>query len=231
MNMSTVSETAIIVFVKAPVKGRVKTRLAQVLGDESALETYRCFVADILATLTGLDCDPRIYLHPPEAKPAVRSWLGEDYALFPQKGRTLGDKMRNALAETFAAGFTKAALMGTDIPDLPATVVSEAFEALDRFPAVIGPSTDGGYYLIGFTAEGFAPAVFADIPWSTIGVFARTAERFHSCGIRPYLLPRWADVDTADDLKRLMADCRHDAGRAPTTMTYLTSENMKGAKI
>lgn len=226
MTHSVNNTAAIILFVKAPVKGRVKTRLAKNLGDDTALGLYQCFVADMLAMLDNLDFLPHIYFYPPDAGPDVKAWLGNRYTFFPQHGATLGDKMGNAFAETFDKGFEKAVLMGTDFPDLPEAIVSEALEALDTASAVIGPSRDGGYYLIGFTADGFAPDVFADIPWSTDAVFARTCEHFQSSGIRPYILPQWLDIDTENDLRQLMANCRGHHELALRTMQYLAKKEI-----
>ncbi|MDY6823715.1 MAG: TIGR04282 family arsenosugar biosynthesis glycosyltransferase [Thermodesulfobacteriota bacterium] len=212
---------AIILFVKAPVSGQVKTRLAATLGDDTALDLYQCFVTDMLAMVESLSHPLRIYYHPPDAGPAVQRWLGDRYALFPQQGQTLGDKMQHAFSQTFDDGIEKAVLMGSDFPDLPATIVTEAMAALDTAPAVIGPATDGGYYLIGFTAAGFSPGVFSDIPWSTDAVLASTCKRFQASGIRPYILPPWLDIDTENDLKQFIANCRQTPGLAPHTMQYL----------
>ena len=224
--MNTPAEATLIVFVKAPRPGQVKTRLARFLGEAAAGELYRCFVADLLAMLAGLALVPRVYFYPAEAGAVMRDWLGEEYSLFPQQGDSLGDKMSHALAETFQAGADKAVLIGSDLPDLPPVIIKEALTALEQSPAVIGPGIDGGYYLIGFTAAGFTPAVFTDIPWSTETVFNRTMERFAAAGLRPYCLPAWADIDTAADLRRFMADGRGNPGRAPRTMAWLRSASI-----
>ncbi|MDY6904993.1 MAG: TIGR04282 family arsenosugar biosynthesis glycosyltransferase [Thermodesulfobacteriota bacterium] len=226
MTDTSTPTTATLLFVKAPVSGQVKTRLAATLGDDTALNLYQCFVADMLDKLESIHYLPRIYFHPPDAGPDVRTWLGDRYAFYEQKGRTLGDKMSNALAETFDSGIERAVLMGTDFPDLPSSIITEALTALDTAPAVIGPSTDGGYYLIGFTADGFTANVFDDIPWSTDTVFTRTCERFQSSGIGPYILPQWLDIDTEADLRQFAAGCRDNPGRAPHTMQYLTNKEM-----
>ena len=132
--------------------------------------------------------------------------------------------MKNALAETFAAGFTRAVVIGSDLPDLPPEIIDEAFDRLTAIPAVIGPSRDGGYYLIGFTAEGFAPSVFDDIPWGTETVFRKTLNRFRDQDIAPVILPVWRDIDTIEDLDDLVLTLKEVPGPATHTRAYLEQE-------
>ncbi len=222
MNSTDAERSAILIFVKAPEKGVVKTRLAATLGDEATLALYKSFVADMLAMLSGLERPLRIYFSPAGREKSVCSWLGNRYTLFPQQGRDLGEKMHNALAETFVSGVSRAILIGSDLPDLPPDIVTEAFTGLKHSPAVLGPGLDGGYYLIGFSADGFLPAVFADIPWSTAKVFARTGERFAAAGVRPQVLPPWNDIDTVADLRRLIVHARQNPSIAPHTRACLS---------
>jgi hypothetical protein len=202
--MST--DNAVIVFVKAPEKGRVKTRLAKGVGDAAALALYRCFVMDVLDMVRSTPWDLRVYYYPEKACDAVRTWLGDDLDLFPQKGATLGEKMENALAETFAAGYERAVLIGSDLPDLPSGIIDTAFTGLEQCSAAIGPSRDGGYYLIGFTAAGFTPRIFHGIPWSTDQVFDLTLARLKKYHVSNYTLPVWQDIDTREDLSFLTLD-------------------------
>lgn len=222
MNSKYIGESAIVFFLKAPGKGTVKTRLASTFGDEAALALYKSFVADMLVMLSGLEWPLRLFFSPAAQEEVVRSWLGNGYALFPQQGRDLGEKMQNALQETFAAGISRAVLLGSDLPDLPPDIITEAFSGLERSPAVLGPGLDGGYYLIGFSADGFLPGVFADIPWSTAKVLSRTGERFATAGISPRMLPPWNDIDTVDDLRRLIVYARQNPGTAPHTLACIS---------
>ena len=200
------TDNAVIVFIKAPEKGRVKTRLAKGVGDAAALELYRCFVMDVLDMVRATPWDLRVYYYPEDAYDPVRTWLGDDFDFFPQKGSNLGDKMENALADTFAAGYERAVLIGSDLPDLPSRIIDTAFKGLEQCRAAIGPSRDGGYYLIGFTATGFTPRIFHDIPWSTNQVFDMTLNRFKEYQVSHYTLPVWQDIDTQTDLSFLTLD-------------------------
>ena len=218
--------TAVIVFVKAPRAGSVKTRLARTLGNDAALGLYRRFVADILGTLGGMLGKTGIHLRigfdPPGAGQEIAGWLGSRYFLFAQRGETLGEKIHHALVSAFDAGVEKAVLIGTDIPHLSRDTIEAALDALEENDAVIGPASDGGYYLIGFDAGGYCPAVFDNIPWSTGRVFGETMERFTSCGIRPHELPVYSDIDTFGDLVEFAGNVCNNPEAASNTMAYIT---------
>ncbi len=191
----------VLLFVKAPITGQVKTRLAGDIGEEAALDLYKLFTSDILATVEEAGYALRIFFSPPEGKTILADWLPSRYHLMPQEGKDLGAKMENAFARIFAEGFSSAVLIGSDIPDLPAAIIHEAFFSLESNDAVIGPAADGGYYLIGFKKKTFLPDVFHGMPWSTRGVLSKTLpvlERALHCF---HLAPRWNDIDTLDDLR------------------------------
>ncbi len=196
-------ETEILVFAKSPRLGRVKTRLARTMGEEAALRLYRSFVADLLDTLSDIGRRVAICHHPANAEPAMRAWLGDRWIYRPQTGADLGARMANALADSFAEGAAHALVVGGDLPDLPTSVISAGFRGIETNGAVLGPARDGGYYLIGFSASAFQPAVFRDIPWGTDAVYSRTLARMAQSGLTPATLPVWSDVDTEDDLARL----------------------------
>lgn len=219
--------SVIIVFVKAPVKGKVKTRLAEAVGDTAALALYRCFAADVLAAAQSTGRDVIVYYYPARAGDQIRSWLGGEVDIFPQSGENLGEKMKNALADTFAAGFTRAFIIGSDLPDLPPEIIDDADIRLRTNPAVVGPSRDGGYYLIGFTARGFIPEVFDDIPWGTGSVFIKTLSRFRKRDIAPAILPAWRDIDTVEDLDDLTLTLKNFPGMACHTRDYLNQKEFK----
>ena len=219
------TDNAVIVFIKAPEKGRVKTRLAKGVGETAALELYRCFVMDVLDMVRSAPWALRVYFYPDNAFDRIRSWLGNDFDLFPQKGATLGDKMENALAGTLTEGYERAVLIGSDLPDLPARIVEKAFKGLEQCSAAIGPSRDGGYYLIGFTAKGFIPQIFHGIPWGTNQVFDLTLNKFKSHQISNYTLPVWHDIDTQEDLGFVNLDPA--AKTAVHTTGYLLEQGLK----
>ena len=190
----------VVVFVRAPAVGRVKTRLAKHLDPRTVMELYQAFVADVLAMLAAGGYPVVICYHPKEATAQMIAWLGETHRYLPQEGADLGARMANAFKAVFAQGCRRALLIGTDFPDLPSTIIRQGFEGLMREGAVLGPTYDGGYYLIGFAREHFAPDVFNAVPWGTQQVFEDTLARFKRLGRRPAILPRWRDIDEYKDL-------------------------------
>jgi rSAM/selenodomain-associated transferase 1 len=214
----------VLFFVKSPTTGRVKTRLAQDIGPANSAGLYKSFVLDILTVLTDLDTNLKICFDPPQEQDALANWLGNDFSYLPQKGRNLGARMKNAFKKAFADGFEQVVLVGSDIPDLPADFVSQAFAALDTHDAVIGPSTDGGYYLIGFSRETFLPSTLDGITWSTESVLKQTLSTFNKYKRKPYMLPRWHDVDDARGLNKLIARAENTGFQNSGTMAFLSEK-------
>jgi hypothetical protein len=190
----------ILLFVKYPEAGKVKTRLEPLLGREYTARLYECFVLDLLETLKGAGYPLRLVYDPPEKKEEIACLFGEDYDYRLQEGADLGERMKNAFQDCFAEGVNSAVLLGSDLPDLPVTALKEAFSALQDSDGVLGPSVDGGYYLIGFRREGFRPSIFDGIPWSTEKVFPETIKLFHKARRTVALLPPGRDLDTPEDL-------------------------------
>ncbi len=194
----------VLFFVKAPLPGYVKSRLAAKLGEKSAQDLYRAFGIDMIAMLDRIGCSIIVCFDPPDAADSVIRWLGEQRSYLPQEGEDLGVRMEHAFRSLFESGSERAILVGSDIPDLPQEIVTEALRELESHDAVIGPAADGGYYLIGFRRERFRPEVFKDVPWSTGTVFQETLHRFSQAGSRVHVLPQWQDADTIDDLRALL---------------------------
>jgi uncharacterized protein len=192
-----------MMFVKMPERGMVKSRLAVSVGKDAALGLYKCFVSDIIGTLTGGGYPLAIFFHPPESRERVVQWLGDEHTLFPQAGDDLGERMKNAFKTVFSQGLRSALLVGSDSPDLSSQIIDEALISLKDHDVVLGPSCDGGYYLIGFRADTFLPEVFDGIIWSTPEVFKETLDALKKANSRLHILPKWRDIDTLDDLKAL----------------------------
>ncbi|OPY13114.1 MAG: 2-phospho-L-lactate guanylyltransferase [Syntrophus sp. PtaB.Bin001] len=190
----------ILLFVKYPEPGKVKTRLEPLLDSNCAARLYGCFVLDLLETLIGTGYALRIVYDAPGKREEIARLFGEHYDYRPQEGADLGERMKKAFLSSFAEGVTSVVLLGSDLPDLPGAVLKEAFSALEEFDGVLGPSVDGGYYLVGFRREGFCPSVFDGIPWSTENVFPETMSRFHKARRTVSLLPPGRDLDTPEDL-------------------------------
>lgn len=213
--------SVILLFVKQPAAGQVKSRIGAVLGKDRALELYRNFVLDSLETVERTGIPFRVCIHPPDALPAASSWLGERRTYLPQTGTDLGMRMEQAFRAIFAEGVERAVLIGSDLPDLPVERLHEALRALETNDAVIGPARDGGYYLIGFRRDGLLPDIFRGITWGGPGVFERTMEVFRQAGTTVHVLPPWQDADTIQDLRDLIKRNEGTAFASSRTMRYL----------
>jgi uncharacterized protein len=202
----------LIIFVKEPRPGHVKTRLTPPLSPEEAAQLYHSFLEDILEEMCQVpETQLALAFSPPQALDFFRSMAPPGTVLFPQEGRDLGERMTRACARGLAAGFCPVLLRGSDTPDLPAAVVSEAREVLaaGHFQVALGPATDGGYYLVGLTKP--QPHLFQGPVWSSNTVLLSTLETARQQGLSVHLLPSWSDIDTYADLLSFL----HRAHPAP----------------
>lgn len=225
MNTRARADDALVLFAKAPIPGQVKTRLCPPLTDDEAASLHGSFVLDALersgqAAIRGVSKQSprfdRFVACCPSSEHVFFKILEERHGvrLIDQMGDDLGGRMEHAVAEMFRIGYQRCVIVGTDLPALPAAVYEEAFGLLTRYDLVLGPSMDGGYYLIGLSRT--APEIFRDIPWSTPDVLALTQTKAHALGLNVALLQSQRDVDTIDDVFALI----HDAGlnNAPGTV-------------
>ena len=219
----------VLIFLRAPQLGRVKTRLARFLDQEVVLALYKGFVADLLETLRTTGYTTRIYFYPADAADAVRHWLGDTYLFIPQRGEDLGARMANAFTDAFGCGIDRALLVGSDLPDLPASFFDQGFAALEREGTVIGPAIDGGYYMVGFQRAAWLPEVFDDMPWGGSDVLRRTLACFEARQRAVHLLPRWRDLDEYRDLESLIEKCQSMPQIAPHTRACLRAYGMLAA--
>ena len=210
-----------LLFVKSPQPGKVKTRLGEAIGDHHATQLYRCFAEDVLATLHQFSGSPLIFYAPADQGPVVSAWLGPAHQYYPQQGRDLGERMAQAFQQAFQLGYRQVLVIGSDSPDLPLGYLQAAGEALAHNSVALGPSQDGGYYLLGFTPANFTPAAFENISWSTATVYNQTLERLHQHQRRVHQLPTWYDVDTLDDLRQFYQR-NQTAVRPSLSLNYLT---------
>lgn len=196
----------LIAFVKEPRPGTVKTRLARHVGDEDAAELYRVLAEEELrrtAPVTG-EYGRLLFFAPQTARAAVEAWLPGEVCL-PQQGRDLGERMSNAFEEAFRSGARRVAIVGSDVPWCGRAHVREALTALEGHDLVLGPTTDGGYYLLAVSRP--RPQLFTGIPWSTAEVLPRTLARAGALGLSVRLLEPLEDVDTLEDLRRTWPRC------------------------
>jgi rSAM/selenodomain-associated transferase 1 len=214
-------ETCILLFVKYPEKGNVKLRLSKNMDEDIVVELYRCFVQDTLTTVQTSKYPFFIFFHPPDSQRKFEKWLGPTFLFLPQKGKNLGERMKNSFTDVFTKGYRKAILMGSDSPDLPQKYLTQAVDILKTKDVVLGPTVDGGYYLIGFNSTTFLSNVFEEIPWSTPHVFQETITKIQQATHSVGLLPVWSDIDTISDLKNLIKRTQNTSFITSNTMTYI----------
>lgn len=211
-------DDVLIVFAKVPRPGHVKTRLTPVLTPAEAAELYEAFLRDALQMYEGLSIDVRLYLAPPVADGL--NDLPERVSVFEQRGAGLGPRMQQAFREVFDAGYENAAIVGTDHPTLPVSFVRQSFIALQADRSIcIGPSEDGGFYLLGMNV--FYPQLFEGMSYSHDNVFTETLARVEGTDARLTVMPRWYDVDTPDTLGRMVKDVQHSKSEVPHTRTAI----------
>ncbi len=196
--MAKTHDNALILFARDPVLGRVKTRLSPFLQEDAILKLYTCFLQDSLDKIRQVEnVDRFVGVAPSNESGFFNGTSGSDIRLFVQEGKELGDKMRRAIQDRFAEGYKRVVIIGSDSPSLPVSYISRALES-DK-DLVLGPSTDGGYYLIGM--RGKVVEVFDEVAWGTETVLRETCERLMRSGADLELLPVWYDVDSPEDLK------------------------------
>jgi rSAM/selenodomain-associated transferase 1 len=188
----------LLVFARQPVLGRVKTRLAAGIGEVAALAVYQELLTITAAAVAAAAVPATVWLaDAPVTAAELPEWPGLPWQ--PQAAGDLGQRMAGAFASAFAAGAAQVAIIGTDCPGLQAAHLTQAFALLADHDMVLGPTTDGGYYLLGMN-ELHLP-LFAGKEWSTATVRAATLADAAQLGLRVALLPELADVDNEADLR------------------------------
>ena len=205
----------LLIFLKHPVPGQVKTRLAAALGEGAACEVYRACTELTLERLESFQDEAILCVDPPEALADTRAWLGPRWTLRPQRGATLGERLADATNAVFLDGAARIVVIGTDSPWIRRGEVEAAFAALGAADVALGPTEDGGYYLIGLSRP--VPALFDGVAWSSPRVYAQTQERARALGLRVQTLRAGYDLDYLDDVKRFIDEERRH-GRVPMTV-------------
>ena len=189
-------QRALLLFVKYPEPGRVKTRLAAKVGAHEAAEIYRKLVAAVCKLLPE-NVTTIVCYDPPERRAEIESWLapqlppGAQY--HPQAAGGLTPRLVDAFAHAFQAGVEQVAVIGSDCIELTPAIFAGTWQSLESHDMAIGPGEDGGYYLLALKQP--EPRLFADIPWSTDTVLAKTLQQAKACGLSVHLLPVLRDVD------------------------------------
>lgn len=201
----------ILVFTKGTNFGQVKTRLRPFLNNVQSMALHLAFLEDTLENVKSLNIDGYLYV-----VGKTDFHFKNSFPIFEQNGVDLGSRLLNAFEIQFKR-YDRIVVIGTDSPDLPTEQIQEAFLALNDHDAVIGPTDDGGYYLLGLSK--MIPAVFENIPWSTKKVFQKTLDQLH--GYSVHILKKHYDVDVIEDLLQLKKNLEKDKSLAPHTQKWL----------
>lgn len=199
------------IFGKKPEPGKVKTRLAVEFGNEFAAEAHEAMLRDTLDTWGSnrylAPGGRRVFVFAPDdAGPWFDPIVPAGLAMQAQAHGDLGARLRSFFEGEFAEGASRVVVLGSDSPTLDPSIVVSAFLCLDQKDVVIGPSTDGGYYLIGCRVP--VPSVFEGVEWGSARVFEQTLDRLRGTGRSLAVLPPWYDIDTPDDWRLLGAHIR-----------------------
>jgi rSAM/selenodomain-associated transferase 1 len=193
-----VPDDTLLVFLKPPRPGLVKTRLAPALGERLAADLYRALAEEVLLHTSGDEYRRLLFYTPEDAKAEMEAWFpSEEWAL--QEGGDLGTRMANAFAAAFSKGARRAVIIGTDAPEISRGRVLKALACLENHDVAIGPARDGGYYLLALRRP--EPELFRSIEWSTPAVLEETLRRAEAQGVSVAVLETLGDVDTLDDLR------------------------------
>lgn len=188
-------EQLLIIFVKNPEEGKVKTRLAKNTGNKTALEIYNHLLKHTVSTTKTLEVSKTVYYS--DQIPSQDLWKNSIFNKALQKGADLGERMENAFRENFSMGFRQIVLIGSDIYDIEKEDIVKAFDALKDHDIVLGPALDGGYYLLGMNS--LTSKVFRNKDWGTSSVLESTLNELKHKDI--FLLKERQDIDKYDDLK------------------------------
>ena len=200
-------KNGLIIFIKTPIPGLVKTRLQPDLTKTESAELYSAFLKDLDYTFYDQDDVVCWYAVSPENfhKDLLDQMIHLDN-YFLQEGQDLGERMDHAFQSLFSKGYEKIVLIGSDLPSITVDIISQALKGLDNKDSVIGPSRDGGYYLIALAHS--YPEIFKNLLWSTPEVFVKTIEILDKKGLTFSLLPEFEDIDTYKELLSFYRDLK-----------------------
>jgi uncharacterized protein len=220
---------ALAVIAKAPLAGQVKTRLLSSFTAEEAAELSRSLLVDQLNHVRELDqTDFYLAFAPDHARLLMEKLAPSCFRLFPQQGDDLGGRMAAVFKRLFQMGHKNIALIGGDLPPVPQGFFEQAYAFLESLKkrVVLGPSRDGGYYLVGCNQP--TPEMFHGMTWSHSDVLTETQNKLASLEVDYHLLPPWFDIDTAEDLRHLESVSDHALKKAmPNTLLLLQRLGLK----
>lgn len=203
------SKSALGIFFRIPEFGKVKRRLANEIGEDDTLNAYKSMLKETIENvlrLKGIDIYGFYVGRKDSFEKAGNLEFLKRNSLIPQKGNNLGERMYNAIQLLFDAGYQKVSLIGSDSPDIPISYIEIAFQKLDYYEIVIGPSEDGGYYLIGMRKP--HEEIFKNTVWGRDTVLKDTISNVVNAGLSYFLLPEWYDIDDFVSLNRWRSNRR-----------------------
>ena len=195
-------KNTLLIFIRNPQLGKVKTRLARTLGDVETLRIYHILLEKTRSAALG--CQAERWLLYSDFVESNDVWHPDFFQKKVQHSGDLGERMEAAFQLAFEAGAEKVVIIGSDCPELTGEILQQAFDGLDSFDFVLGPVPDGGYYLLGMKT--LESSVFHNIEWSTETVLEKTLERIAAAGKSYMLLPMLLDVDTEEDWRAVKGD-------------------------
>lgn len=196
--MNDLHNEVILIFIKNPQLGQVKTRLADSVGPACALQIYQQLLELTQKVTAQIDCSRQLWYS--QFIDKNDGWDSSQFEKKQQQGQDLGRRMGHAFEEAFAEGFERAVIIGSDCAELTAEIIQAAFSELKNHDVVIGPSQDGGYYLLGMKKR--YPTLFEHIDWSTSTVYDDTVARIQELNLSYSNLPMLNDIDTEEDLRQ-----------------------------
>ena len=219
---------ALVILTKAPQPGQSKTRLVPPLSYAEAADLARALLLDQLQNLAGFG-GARLFIAftPENAAGFFEGFIAQGFTCFAQRGQSLGERMSHAFEHLFASGFENIILIGSDLPTLSVKFFQQAYAELEKSAdVVLGPSGDGGYYLIGM--KRMLPDIFENVAWSSPDVLSQTIHKLDNLGLRHELLSEWYDIDTAKDLERLQSQTAHREVAMKNTFALLNELTHRG---
>lgn len=216
----TSTNRTLVIMAKAPRVGSVKTRLAKKLSPEAVTELYRCLLDDTIALAQALDRVEIVIMCPASDREDLARSVAETVRIVPQTGQGLAAGLACVFATFADPGHRRVIAFNSDSPHLPASVLESAFEVLETCDLVVGPTQDGGYYLVGASAS--HPGLFNSDGMGTANALEALLTRSRTLGLSVHLTDPFYDIDVAADLTQLAEELRRIPGKAPRTAKWLS---------
>lgn len=205
---------------KVPIAGNVKTRLQPSLTVEESACLAECFLHDTLSKISSLKVKLLIAYSPAEKRDVLEAILTKEQTLIEQKAGNLGDKIFHAFEFAFSTNSDAVVVIGTDSPTFPGEFINQAFERLEESDAVLGATSDGGFYLIGLRKSN--KRIFENVEWSSPRTFEQTRRNIESLNLSLSEIPVWYDVDLPEDLAKLKKELTENPQIAPRTQEFVS---------